>query len=326
MGNGNSSAITINLDRNNLLYFSDETVSGTIDLNIRQGKLKADEIYIILMGEIGNTTMPVFSHSNSGFLARSSVKPKYHHIPFYSAKVIIVRPVRQKKLIFDKLWYETITKVTKYLTIYPRVNLLQYPQYLLPTTFEKQNITFRTIMRIQYQKDITFKATFNKLGYVPGEIIQFILEMENPRRVLIKRIDLSMVQTCEIGRAAYSLPISRTILPKIRNLKGQQIRQKFSIEIPLVPIPPSYQFRGGIRKIAVVNICYMFQFTVKVEERCICYDVHIPIILGTEPNPDLSQQPTSNSISISYSSDIEPTMFSADDPPPSYDSVVQNIR
>ncbi|CAF3540265.1 unnamed protein product [Rotaria sp. Silwood1] len=105
MGNGNSSAITINLDRNNLLYFSDETVSGTIDLNIRQGKLKADEIYIILMGEIGNTTMPVFSHSNSGFLARSSVKPKYHHIPFYSAKVIIVPPVRQKKLIFGQGQY-----------------------------------------------------------------------------------------------------------------------------------------------------------------------------------------------------------------------------
>ncbi|CAF4992396.1 unnamed protein product [Rotaria sp. Silwood1] len=153
-------------------------------------------------------------------------------------------------------------------------------------------------MRIQYQKDITFKATFNKLGYVPGEIIQFILEMENPRRVLIKRIDLSMVQTCEIGRAAYSLPISRTILPKIRNLTDQQIRQKFSIKIPLVPISPSYQFRGEIRKIAVINICYMFQFTVKVEERCICYDVHIPIILGTDPNPDLSQQPTSNSISF----------------------------
>ncbi|CAF3540245.1 unnamed protein product [Rotaria sp. Silwood1] len=157
-------------------------------------------------------------------------------------------------------------------------------------------------MRIQYQKDITFKATFNKLGYVPGEIIQFILEMENPRRVLIKRIDLSMVQTCEIGRAAYSLPISRTILPKIRNLTDQQIRQKFSIKIPLVPISPSYQFRGEIRKIAVINICYMFQFTVKVEERCICYDVHIPIILGTDPNPDLSQQPTSNSINKIVSS------------------------
>ena len=56
MGNGNSIAITINLDRNNLFYFCGEFVSGTVGLNIIEGKVEANEIYIVLTGEIGYTT------------------------------------------------------------------------------------------------------------------------------------------------------------------------------------------------------------------------------------------------------------------------------
>ena len=56
MGNSNSSTITINLDRTNLFYFTGETVSGTVDLNITEEKVEADEIYIQLTGEIGYTT------------------------------------------------------------------------------------------------------------------------------------------------------------------------------------------------------------------------------------------------------------------------------
>ncbi len=63
MGNGNSSTITINLDRNNLFYFTDETVSGTVEFDVK-GTVEADEIYMQLTGDIGYTTDRTIQDTN----------------------------------------------------------------------------------------------------------------------------------------------------------------------------------------------------------------------------------------------------------------------
>ena len=57
MGSGISNIIAINLDRANSFYLSGECISGTVNLNIIEGKLEADKIYITLTGEIGYTTI-----------------------------------------------------------------------------------------------------------------------------------------------------------------------------------------------------------------------------------------------------------------------------
>ncbi|CAF3596009.1 unnamed protein product [Rotaria sp. Silwood1] len=347
MGNSNSSAIAINLDRNNLFYFSGEYVSGKVDLNIIEGKLEADEIYIALTGEIGYTTTRTVSTDRG----RTSTRTEYHHVPFYSAKAIFARrePGQQElvygqgqyswsfqipltdylpptinqpqsyphvryylQVVIDKPWYKPNTRETRYLTIFPRVNLLQYPQCLLSTIFGNQN-----------RKDITLKGTLNKLGYVLGESIYMTLEIENPRRVLIQRIDLSMLQSYRIAQNSRGYTVFQTTLPNILNFKDHQIRETFSIIIPSVPIPPSYQFQGGIQRFALVNISYMLRFAVKVEGIFTNFDVNIPITLGTEPHPDLNQQQTFNPVIVSYFSKPEQSMFSDDDLPPNYDSSVQ---
>ncbi|CAF1372923.1 unnamed protein product [Rotaria sordida] len=350
MGNSNSSAIAINLDRNNLFYFSGESVSGTVNLNIIEGKLEADEIYIILTGEIGYTTTRTVSTGRG----RTSTRTEYHHVPFYSAKVTFVRPEPGQKefiygqgqyswsfqipltehlpptinqpqsyphvryylqVVIDKPWYKPNTRETRYLTIFPRVNLLHNPQCLLSTIFGNQN-----------RKDIKLKGILNKLGYVPGESIYMTLEIENPRKVLIQRINLSMLQSYKIGRNSRGHTIFQTTLPNILNLKDQQIRETFSIIIPSVSIPPSYQFQGGIQRVALVNIFYMLRFAVKVEGIFTNFDVNVPITLGTEPYPDLNQQQTFNPVIVSYASNPEQSMFSDDDLPPNYDSTVQNNK
>lgn len=56
MGNSTSD-ILINLDRKNPFYFTDEIISGTVNWNIAADKVEVYEIYIILIGEIGCTTM-----------------------------------------------------------------------------------------------------------------------------------------------------------------------------------------------------------------------------------------------------------------------------
>jgi hypothetical protein len=349
MGNSNSSAITINLDRTNLFYFTGETVSGTAGINVLEGKVEADEIYIQLTGEIGYTTTRTVSNGR-----QTSTRTEYHHVPFYSAKAVFARPeVGQKEIVLgqgqyswpfqilltdylpptlnqpltyphvryyvqvviDKPWYKPNKRETKYLTVYPRVNLLHNPQCLQANIFGNHN-----------RKDIILKGTLNKLGYVPGELIIFTLEIENPRTVLIKNIEALMLQSYQIGRNSRGYTIFQTVLPNILNSKDPQMRETFSIVIPSVPIPPSYQFQGGLRTAAFVNLHYMLRFAVKVEGMFTNFDVNIPITLGTEPNPDLTQQQTFNPLIVSYSSNPEQSMFSDSDLPPNYDSAVQNMK
>jgi hypothetical protein len=339
MGSCVSTVIAINLHGNNSFYFTGQTVSGTVGLNIMQEKVEADEIYITLTGEIGYTTQ----HTVSNGTGQATTYTKYHHVPFYSAKITFARPeVGQSELIslqgqyswpfqiplsnhlpptlnrpqsyphvryylqvvIDKPWYKANTKETRYLTVYPRVNLLQNPQCLQPTIFKNQN-----------RKDITLKGTLNKIGYVPGELIHITLKIENPRRALIERIDVSMFQTHQIGVNSNGHTIFETTLPTILNLKDEQINETFSITFPSVRIPPSYQFQGGIQRPAVVCIGYILKFVVKVEGIFTNFNIDVPVILGTEPIPDLNQQQTSNP---------EQLTFTDYDLPPSYESVVQN--
>ncbi len=164
MGNcTNAAVITINLDRDNLFYFTGETISGTVTLHIAGDKVDADEVLIKLSGEIGYTT----NHTNSSRTRRRGKRRGYHHIPFYSPTITFARPeLGQKELIFnqgqyswpfqfllpehlpptlnkpqiyphvryflqviiDKSWFTPNTTQVKYITIYPRVNLLKNPQ------------------------------------------------------------------------------------------------------------------------------------------------------------------------------------------------------
>jgi hypothetical protein len=331
MGNSNNSRITIYLDRNNPFYFSDESVSGAVGLNIYQGKQKVDEIYITLTGEVVYKTTEIFTIVRG----RTATRTEYHHVPVYFNKVIFaqIEPGEKEitydqgqylwlfeipltdylpptinqfetysfirynlEVVMNKPWYRPNKREIKYLTIYPHVNLLQNPQCLSPTIFRKEN-----------KKKITLKITLNKLGYVHGELIIFKLEIENPRIILIKYINLSLLQLNQIEKTAHGNTLFQTTLPNVRNLKDQQIRKIFAITIPSIAIPPSYQFQGGIEKNISVKIYYFLRFAVKVQGIFTDFDLDIPIILGTEPNPQQS-------------------IFIDDNPSPDYDFFVQDIK
>ncbi|CAF1078678.1 unnamed protein product [Rotaria sordida] len=344
MGNDNSSAITIDVDRNNLFYYSGETVFGIVRLNITDENLETREIYISLIGEIGYTTL-----SSSGRFGSFENENK---IKFYYKKVSLSGPsITQQEFIddcgryawlfqiplidnlpptinqpdtfprvqyflqvvIDKSWYTSNIKYKKYLTIHPRVNLLENPQCLLPCIFEFEN-----------RKDIKLKATFNKLGYIFGENIQFTLEIQNPRKILILHSNLSILKCYQIESKFDEYIVYKTILPKIVNLTNEHIMERFSIKIPSIQLP-SYKFRGGDPKI-FVHIYYRIKLTVKVEGIFNNFHINVPIILGTEHNSDLNQQQSFNPISISYSSNTEQSIFNDDDLPPDYDTVMRSLQ
>ncbi len=79
MGNVNSTTITIDLDQTNLCYFTGETISGIVGLNVTEEKIEADEIYIQLIGEIGYKPIQID-------LDDRIERADYHNVPFYSAK------------------------------------------------------------------------------------------------------------------------------------------------------------------------------------------------------------------------------------------------
>ncbi|CAF1318705.1 unnamed protein product [Rotaria sp. Silwood1] len=349
MGNDNSSAITIDVDRNNLFYYSGETVSGIVRLNITEETLETREIYISLIGEIGYTTTRSALNGKGGSLPRN----EYYKIQFYYKKVSLSgSSITQQEFIYDrgryawlfqiplidnlpptinqpdifprvryflqvvidKSWYTSNIKYKKYLTVYPRVNLLENPQCLSPSIFEFENRT-----------DIKLKATFNKLGYVSGENIQFTLEIQNPRKVLILHSNLSILKCYQIEKKIDECIVYKTILPKIVNLTNEHIMERFSIKIPSIQFPPSYKFQGENPNI-FVHIYYMLKLTVKVGGIFTNFHINVPITLGTEPNSDLSQQQSFNPLSISYSSNREQSIFNDDDSPPDYDSVMQSLQ
>jgi hypothetical protein len=341
MGNCSSNAITIDLDRTNSFYLTGETVSGTAGLHITNGKVEADEIYIQLTGEIGYITHNYVRNARG----EMENEAQYNHVPFYSAKVTFAQPeAGQKELVYsqgqyswpfkfllihhlpptinqpnlyphvryhlkvviDKPWYKPNTTETKRLTISPRVNLLQNPQCLQAIPFEHHN-----------RKEITLTGKLDKSGYVPGEIIHITLEIENPRNIIIQHIDVTMLQSYRIGQTSRGYTVFQTVLPNIINLKDQLIRETSSIQIPSVPIPPSYQFQGGIEKPATANINYILKIAAKVHGIYTNFDIEIPITLGTEPDPDPSHQQTFKPLVVPYSSNPEQSMFTNHD-------VVQN--
>ncbi|CAF1089519.1 unnamed protein product [Adineta steineri] len=354
MGCGSSNKITIiiNLDRNNSFYYTGEYVNGNVQLNIMDGELAASEICIKLIGEIGYTT----SRTGSDGRGHTNTQTQYHHIPFYSSEFTIAQSANEQQqlvydqgkyswpfqifltedlpptindhrsyprvryylqVIIDKISYRSNTRETPYLNIYPRVNLLQNPQCLISTTFDNKN-----------KKDVILKGTLNKSGLIPGESITGTLEIENLRKVLIKCIYVTLFQNYEIGSDSRRLKIFETTLPEIANVKNEQIREPFSITFPPHILPPSYKFNGGVQAIVNVHIHYLIKFEVIVEGIFCDFHVDIPIILGTEPNPDPypDQQQIFNSLNTPDVPNYEQSEFKDNDPPPDYDSVVLNVE
>lgn len=365
MGN-HSSAITINLDRPNLFYFTDETISGTVELRLPDGKAEADEVYIELKGEIGYTTTRIV-HPYYGYVTNPSYdsyhnytpnkgtgypnyytrpETQYHHVPFHATKTVLSKLMPGQnsvvyangnyswpfqiplstylpptiyapqsyphvkyylQVVIDKPWYKPNTKERRYITIYPRVNLLHNPQSLQPTTFGNQN-----------RRDIILKGTLNKTGYVPGEVVYITLEIANPQRILLKSIDLSMIQSSRIGEMSRDYDIFQMKLPNIMNTKNEYIMESVPVRIPLMILPPSYQFQGGLQRVAFVSNQYMLKFVVRVEGFFTNFDINIPIVLGTEPNPNDNYQHMSNPSAGSYGYNLGQPVYTNYNSPPRY--------
>jgi len=349
MGAGNSVCINIHLDGTNPSYFAGEVVSGTVNINIKEGHVKVDEIFISLTGEAGYETKYTVRSTN-GAVVR--VDTDHHNKSFLDVKKLLESPplgqkelvyypgdyswrfeiplpaqlppsinqpnkyphVRYKlKLVIDKPWYKQNTNEILHLTIFPHVNLVHNPQYLMAISFDNHN-----------RKDVTLKGSINKQGYVPGETITGTLEIENPRRILLKKVHLSLVQHAQVEPNPHEQIIFETNLPALDSRNDERIMEKFSLTIPPLPLAPSYSFCGGSRHTTTVSVNYCLKFDVKVEGMLTNFDVTAPITLGTESDTKSNQHQLYQTTNFSPNTLSFYPQINADDstpPPPSYDSI-----
>ncbi|CAF2828670.1 unnamed protein product [Rotaria sp. Silwood2] len=347
MGSSNSVNITINLDRLNPLFYAGESISGTTTVNMKEGQVKIDEIFLVLKGETGYTTTHTVHDSNGS----TSTVIDYHTISFFSEKQILEssRPGEKElvyhagqhswrfdiqlpaqlpptineshkyphvryylKFVIDKPWYKRNINETLWLTVFPHINLLSSPECLRPSIFANHN-----------RKHVTLKGNINKLGYVPGEMITGTLEIENPEKILLKQINLNLVQHYQIECNKGKEIIVETILPTIVNRKQENIVEKFSVLIPLAHMAPSYTFNGGFQHTTNVLVNYFLEFDVKAEGMFTNFDTSIPITIGTESDTKPNQYPLNREHnllpnSLSY---YPETIMHDEYPPPSYYSI-----
>ncbi|CAF0758884.1 unnamed protein product [Adineta steineri] len=338
MGNGNISQGLIHLNQTKKCYLTGDTISGTVNLNLIQAKRQVEQIYIELIGEIGYT--------GTKYTWERAVLPTattaYHHPKFYKDTIILtilnvereisywpfqfqlpdyLPPTLNKLPNYPHVKYYlrvriykkgsiVINKVIKYLTkIYPLVNLLKNLECLKP------------IHNTYIDNNVILYVTLNKSGYVPGEVIYMTLQIENPWKALVQRIDLSMIKKYIIQQCKCKDIIFKKKLPKILNSKDEQIQEVFDVIIPSLLLPPSYVSHEEILDNAYIDISYKLELAIKIQGIFNDFYVDIPITLGTESNPDFNQQQMFNPMVIpDYS------MFNDDDLPPGYDSTVQNLE
>ena len=336
MGCGFSNGIVIKLERSSPLYYGDECVSGTVQWTVIEGKLEVHEIYIQLVGEIGYTTTRTVSNGRG----QTTTHTEYHHIPFYTLKVVFAQlSVGQEQIIYNqgqylwpfrfslsgflppsinlpqsyphvrfylqvvigRAWYRLNIKETRYITIFPRVNLVQNPRCLTTTLFGNQN-----------RKEISLKGTLSKIGFVPGDVLMLTLELYNPRRVRIQSVDLLLIESFQIACNSRELIVFEVTLPNIRERSDEYIQEILPVNIPSALLPPSCDFPNGLRSVPRVHLRYFMKFTVKVQGMFTNFHVEVPVIVGTEciASPLVSSQ-------------FNEQMTADYDPPPPYSSVVQ---
>jgi len=300
--------ITINLHQNNLVYFTDERISGIVNWSNEHKIVETDEVYIMLVGEIGFVTCTTKVNPADGSIKAVN---KSYHVQFYSSKISLAQAQSESELLafrqgqyswpfefslpdhlppsiyppniyphvryylqafIEPPWGKPKEKDLRFLTIYPRVNLLENSQWLQQTIFGNQN-----------RKQVSLTGIINKIGFIPGELIEFTIEINNPRQVSIRHIDLFIFQSFKYGEISYKKEIFRTTVPNIQDTNCRQIEETFSVSTSNLSLPPTYEFLCTFPKIPTISNQYFIKFTADVQGIGADFDIKIPIIIATEP-------------------------------------------
>ena len=149
------------------------------------------------------------------------------------------------------------------------------------------------------------------------------LDIHNPSRVSIKRIDVCFIQRYEIEQCRRRLELVRITVPEFTNVREQHLEATCPLTIPL-GIPPSFSYRSqGTRSVAHVDLHYDLKLEIKARGLFTDFDLQVPVIIGTD-SADHSNYDTMTSALLSTMSMVALDLNDDDSPPPPYESVNYN--
>ncbi|CAF3032169.1 unnamed protein product [Rotaria sp. Silwood2] len=359
MGNVNS-LINVTLDKvEPAVYLSGDIIRGNVQFNITQRTKQIDEIYLSLTGDIGYTTTRTIRIQN-GQMER---KTDYHNIRIFEKKILLDRPLindqtridinqndikifeagiykypfsirlpenlpatlhpedypfvrYELQVLIEKKWYHSNDRHRYPIRIYPRVNLFNI-------NYCQSSVKFGT-----KRKDITIKCILQHAALIPGQQTLLSLDIYNPNRLSIKRIDVCFIQRYEIEQCRRRLELIRLSIPQLNNIYLQHIETTCPLIIPLA-IPPSFNYKSQInRTIVHVDLHYDLKLEIKLKGLFQDFDLQVPVIIAT----DSSQHPTchritssiltkKNFVKLNFDNDNDNDNDNDDIPPPPYESV-----
>jgi hypothetical protein len=208
--------------------------------------------------------------------------------------------------LIEKKWYQATDRHRYPIRIYPRVNLAEISN-------SQSAVKFGT-----KRKDITIKGVLQRAGLLPGEQTILSLDIINPTRLAIKRVDVCLIQRYEIEQCRRRLELVRLSIPQLTNVHDQHIEVTCPLTIPL-GIPPSYNYRSkGTRSAVHIDLHYDLKLEIKAKGLFSDFDVQVPVIIGT----DSAEYSSYNSSTMS--SDLNMMALDLNDediPPPPYETI-----
>ena len=273
--------IKINVDRNDLLYFTNETIYGTIDAKLARRKTDFAEIYLELVG--GGYCSPKIHLGglHEGKEKLTLRKGKYSW-PFqikltdhFSSSInplhIYPSVAYCLRVTFNTTWLHRDIGSFLSITIYPRIDILNNPQISQPIQFKEMG-----------PKDLIIQGSLNKTGYLPGESMHIMYSIENPHQILIKHTNVSLIQISYIHEDQDRCQIFTTTLPNISDFQNKFINNTLSITLPSDLSSPSHPCLDDRQQRNNVKTLYQITFEVKIEDtKCNDFYFNVPFLLGT---------------------------------------------
>ncbi len=171
------------------------------------------------------------------------------------------------------------------------------------------------------RKKVELQGYLVQGGVKPGERLSVHIDLKNPKRSEIKRIEATLYQHRQVAQSHHAEVIFRMDLPGFQEFNETEFHQTYDLQVPAVQLAPTYTYMAQ-RHGPSIGIGFHYELKLEVKARGLFTDfkVNIPVIVGTESSSDQSQLMNTY---VEMSTPSAPT-YEYDEPPPSYESVVTN--
>ncbi len=219
------------------------------------------------------------------------------------------------RIVLDKPWYKPNAKQVYLLTIFPRVSISQIPDAQQPVPFTHLN-----------RKKVQLHGHLTQGGVIPGGRLSLEMNVQNPKRSEIKRIEATLIQHRQVAQNHQSEIIFRMDLPGLSEFTGAEFHRTFELLVPYTYLAPSYTYMPQCCGSSLgIGFSYELKLEVKARGLFTDFKINIPVILGTESTSVMpNQQEIVNNVADMATSGLP--AYNYDEPPPSYEAAIANLK